>query len=556
MGVFICHCGTNIGGFLDVEDIEEYTKGLPDVVFTQRNLYTCSEEGLSQIKNGIKEHNLNRVIVASCTPRTHEPLFKRVCSEAGLNPYLFNFVNIREHCSWVHMHERKQATKKAKDLIRMGVARVRLLEPEEDIEIDVEPACLVIGGGIAGLTASTSLAKRGFKVVLVERDATLGGLLRDLYKLYPICEDATNVLEGRKREGESYPNLEILTSSEVKEIKGFVGNYEVTVDIQYPRHGIRIIKVGVIIVATGAKVLIPEGLYGYDGKRIITQLELEKRLKEEREKLKRLNNIVMIQCVGARGDKRAYCSKVCCMVAIKNATLISRLNPEAKIYIIYRDIIQVHGTEYEDYYREARDAGILFVRYHPENEPVVSDEYVKIYDEMLGEDILIPYDLLVLSTPLVSWEDASNLAKMLKVPLDENRFFLEAHVKLRPLDFATDGIYVCGTCHWPVSVPEAVSQALGAAARASIPMANKKVRVESIISEVDKDKCIACGLCASVCPYKAIEIKKTEGGKKAEVISASCKGCGSCGASCPMSAITMHQFTDEQILSQVKAVLP
>jgi len=442
------------------------------------------------------------------------------------------------------MQERERATEKAKALIRMGVARAGLLEPLEETEVEVNPCALVIGGGIAGMTCALSLANRGFEVKLVEKEDRLGGTLNRLYKLYPTHEEASKWVQAKAEKLKNNPKIEVLTSSEVKEVKGFVGNYDVTV-----RQGEkeRLFKAGVIIVATGADTLKSVGMYAYDGEHVITQMELERMLKEGR-----LNAdiVVMIQCVESRNEKRAYCSKVCCPTALKNAMLIKEANPDAQVFVLYRDIV-TPGTKYEDYYGKARGTGITFIKHSPERQLVLENGSVRVYDELLGEELILPYDLVVLSTPMVAHNDSKDLAQKLKVPVDKNGFFLEAHVKLRPVDFATDGIYVCGCAHWPANVGESISQAYGAASRASIPMAVGHVKTEPLIPLVNEDECSGCSLCELTCPFKAIQVEETEKGRKAKVIAASCKGCGACGAGCPQKAITMQHFTDEQLLAQV-----
>jgi len=545
VGVFICHCGTNIGGFLSIPELVEYTSNLPHVAFTKDNKYTCSEVGLTEIKNAISENKLNRVVVASCTPRTHEPLFRSTCKEAGLNPYLFQFVNIRDQCSWVHMQDRERATEKAKALIKMGAARAALLEPLEETEVEVSPCALIIGGGIAGMTCALSLANRGFQVKLVEKKDQLGGTLNKLYRLYPTHDEAAKLVQMKSKELTKNSKIEIFTSSRVKEVKGFVGNYDVTIT-HFEEE--KLLRAGVIIVATGSETLKPTDMYNYDGERVLTQIELEEALKQG--KLDDKNSIVMIQCVDSRNERRPYCSKVCCLTALKNSMLIKEINPNTQVFVLYRDIV-TQGTVYEDYYGKAREAGITFIKYQPQRQPIVEEGFVKVFDELLGEELSLPSDLVVLSTPLVAHQDSGELGSLLKVPVDKNGFFLEAHVKLRPVDFATEGIYVCGCAHWPANIGESISQAYGAASRASIPMSVGRVKTEPLIPMVDEDECSGCSLCELTCPFKAIKLEETEKGRKAKVIAASCKGCGACGAGCPQKAITMRHFTNEQLLAQV-----
>lgn len=544
IGVFVCHCGTNIGGFVDVPSVIAYVKELPNVVYAEHNLYTCADDGLRAIKNAIKNHNLNRVVVASCTPRTHAPLFKSACKEAGLNPYLFEFVNIRDQCSWVHMYEKEKATEKTKDLIRMGIAKAVLLEPDEDISVDVEPAALVIGGGVAGMSAALSLADQGFDVYLVEKEKELGGMLKNLHKLYPTYQDSASSIESVIRDVNASTRITVLTSSKVKDVKGYVGNFEVTIENSKEESGL---KVGTIIVATGATVLEPKGLYGYgEYKNVVTQMQLESMLGSGQ--LQRVRNVVMIQCAGSRGQVVSYCSRICCMVAIKNAILLKEKFPDAGFCILHNDI-QVYGAEYEAQYRRAREMGVRFIKYSPERRPVVKETLCIVYDEMLKREMEIPADLVVLSTPLVQTEGAQELSKLMKIPLGQDKFFFEAHVKLRPVDFATDGIYLCGTARGPADVTESVEQSLAAASRAGIPMWNRVFKTEAINSIIEPELCIGCGICESLCPYGAIVIEE----KKAKSIKALCKGCGNCGAACPTHAITMSHFTDEQIRAQVKA---
>jgi heterodisulfide reductase subunit A len=432
------------------------------------------------------------------------------------------------------------------------VARAVLLEPKESISVEVVPAALVIGGGIAGLSAALHLANRGFEVKLVERQAQMGGLLRDVHTLYPTGAPARPFIDERMSAVQSHPRIEVLTEAQVSVVRGFVGNYEVTVARGEREYGF---CVGTIIVATGARELHPQGLYSHDGNRIVTQGELERRLAEGLDpRTAPMRSVVMIQCAGARGEERPYCSRICCMTAVKNATLIRKANPAIDVRVLYRDMLTL-GAEYESLYREAREEGVVFIQYDPQAPPTIGEGQVTVYDARLGETLTIPSELTVLSVPLVGRDGAAELAQMLKVPIDEHGFFLEAHVKLRPLDFATDGIYLCGSAHWPSDVGESVAQAYGAAARASILLRRGQVEVEPITSVVDEGQCIGCGLCEIVCPYNAITLHDSGTGRKAQTVAASCKGCGVCGAGCPAKAISMLHFRDEQIFAQIDAAL-
>ncbi|MBD3253713.1 MAG: FAD-dependent oxidoreductase [Candidatus Lokiarchaeota archaeon] len=547
IGVFVCHCGSNIGGLIDCKELANYAKLLPNVAHSENNLYTCSENGLNSIKNAIEEYNLNRVVVASCTPRTHEILFRNTIQEAGLNQYLFNFVNIRDQCSWVHIKFPNKAYKKAQELIKMGVAKAAKLEPLENIKIDINPSALVIGGGVAGMSAALSLSQQGYKTYIVERENELGGVLNNLYKLFPSNQKADELLKDMIEKISECSNITKYLSSNIIEINGYVGNFEVkiiknriTIDVQ----------VGVIIVAVGSSIFKPHDMYGYDGKIRITQLELERKLDLSEVDAE---NIVMIQCVGSRDEYREYCSNICCMTALKNALILKKENPERKIIILFRDIY-TPGVVSEEYYKKARENGIIFIRYSLENKPKVEEDKVIVFNNYLGNEVSIPYDLLVLSTPLVANDNNKDLAKQLKVPLEENNFFLEAHVKLRPVDFATDGVYVAGSAKWPTNIAEAISQGYAAASRASTLLSHKTLEVEGAtanLPEWNKELCKGCEVCIKVCPYNAI--KKTQE-DDIEIIRALCKGCGTCAATCTKKAITIKHFTNEQIISEILAL--
>jgi heterodisulfide reductase subunit A len=550
IGVFICHCGINIGGIVNVPEVVNYAKTLPDVAYAEANLYTCSQDTQKLILEKIKQNNLNRVVVASCTPRTHEPLFRETVQEAGLNPYLFEMTNIRDQCSWVHMHEPEKATKKSKDLIRSVVAKARLLKPLEKPLIKVTPVGLVIGGGVSGMTAALELARQGFEVHLVEKDKELGGHLRTLQYLLE-GEDPKEKLNALASEVKANDKIHVYLNSEVAEISGFVGNFKAKIrqDGQEKE-----IEHGIVIVATGAVEYQPtEYLYNKDT-RVKTQHELEEEIAEGTFKAK---NVVMIQCVGARTEERPNCARICCGQAVKNSLKIKELSPDTEVFVLYKDI-RTYGFK-EDYYREAAKKGVLFINYTDERKPqVVNDKgqlKVKLWEPVLKEEIEIQPDLIVLSAATIPNPDNKRIAEMLKVPLIQEGFFLEAHMKLRPVDFATEGVFLCGMAHSPKFIDESIAQACAAAARATTILSKKTLEMEGIIANVNEDLCSSCRICESLCPYGAIEMQEKNGKLEAHVIEALCKGCGVCGTACPTKAITMGHFTNEELLAQVQAAL-
>ncbi len=554
IGAFICHCGINIGGVVDVPRVVEYTKTLPNVVYVAENLYTCSQDTQEAIKKAIEEHRLNRIVVASCTPRTHEPLFQDTIREAGLNRYLFEMANIRDQCSWVHMHHPEEATEKAKDLVRMAIAKAALLEPLSTQMVEMNQKALVIGGGISGMAAALKIAEAGFDVYLVEKESQLGGKARKIHYLLD-RENFPALLEQMIQKVEENPRIHLLKNTSIEKVEGFVGNFKTTIN---PGDGFKQIDHGVIIVATGAEEYRPhQYLYGQDP-RVITQKELEEKIALHPDTLRSLKNVVMIQCVGSRNEERPYCSRICCSEAIKNGLRLKSIQPEVNLYILYRDI-RTYGFK-EVYYQRAREEGILFIRYEPEREPKVSQGeeglQIIVHEPILHDDLLIQADLLVLSPAVVApREENERLSQMLKVPLNPDGFFLEAHMKLRPVDFATEGIFLSGLAHGPKSIDESLSQANAAVSRALTLLTKKQLETIGTVSEVNERTCVGCGLCESLCPYQAIEVvlKRTVVGEKrvAQVNKVLCKGCGVCTASCRSGSIDIKGFSTEQIFTQI-----
>lgn len=558
IGVFVCHCGVNIGGYLDVKAVVEYAKTLPFVEFATDSLYTCSVDAQKVIAEKIKEYNLNRVVVASCTPRTHEPLFQSVLVKAGLNPYLFAMANIRDQCSWVHMDKYADATEKAKELVKMAVGKVTFARQLAKQKIGVIKSALVIGGGMAGISAALEIADMGFRTYLVEKTGRLGGKALKL-GLSPTGRSYDNYIKKYIEDIEKNPFVEILLNTEVKSIDGYVGNYSTTVRTGNEENEI---KHGVVIVATGAKEYEPkEYLYGSKAN-VITQLELEGLLRDGRLDADGIKNVVMIQCVGSRDGQRPYCSRVCCNQAIKNATVLKEMDKDTNVTVLYRDI-RSYGLN-EINYLKARKAGVQFVHYEPDSKPQVLDENEKLmitaYEPILGKEITIEADLLVLSSAIEPETEKNKvIAQMLKVPLNQEGFFLEAHAKLRPVDFATEGVYLCGLAHAPKNLKESITQGKAAAARAATVISKDTLETEGTIAQVNEGLCAGCGACEKVCAYKAInvqEIKKRDVTLKKAVINAVlCKGCGTCSATCRCGAIDVNGFSDRQVVSEIECLL-
>ncbi len=562
IGVFVCHCGTNIAGVVNVPSVVEYAKTLPNVVYANNNLYTCSNDTQDVIKEIIKEHNLNRVVVASCTPRTHEPLFRNTIRDAGLNQYLFEMANIRDQCSWVHMMEPEKASEKSKDLVRMAVAKAQMLEPLQTRFVPIIKSALVIGGGVAGMSSVLELAGQGYDVYLVEREKELGGNLRHIHYLLN-GEKPQEELKKLIQHMEDHPKIHLYTEAKIENIEGSIGNFKTTLSTQ----GKSIeFEHGVVVVATGAQEYKPKEYLYEQSEKVVTQVELEERLGAGGEWSTPGNNhfpknIVMIQCVGSRDEERPYCSRICCSVAVKNALKIKEISPDTNVYILYRDV-RTYGFR-EGYYTKARQQNVRFLRYPDDQKPEVTQNgeglQVEVFSPALNAPVEIPADLVVLSAGIVADEGNEEISKFLKVPLNQDKFFLEAHMKLRPVDFATDGVFLCGLAHSPKSVDESIIQAQATASRAATVLAKDSIELEATISHVIDENCDGCAYCIEPCPYQAITLieymSKGSIKKTVEVNETACKGCGCCMATCPKKGISVKGFTLEQLGAQVIAAL-
>ncbi|RJS85906.1 CoB--CoM heterodisulfide reductase iron-sulfur subunit A family protein [Methanophagales archaeon] len=649
IGVYICHCGVNIAATVDVKEVARFANDMPCVVIARDYQYMCSDPGQELIKSDIKEHGLNRVVVASCSPRMHEPTFRNACEDAGVNPYCFEMANLREQCAWVHL-DKDRATEKAKDLVASAVGKAALLEPLERKKVGVIPRALVIGGGVAGIYAALEIADKGFETYLVEKEPSIGGHMAQLDKTFPTLDCSACILTPKMVEVERHKNIQLLTYSEVKEVGGYIGNYNVkikkipryvdehkctgcgecadacrlrdrisndfeaglgkrsaiyvpfpqavpliyTVDaehclyltkgkcgkypackeacpadaIDFEQHEEEIeVEVGTIVVATGYELLDLEEKpdYGYKYDEVLTGLEFERLSvasgptggkiiingKEPKE-------VVFISCIGSRSrkeDECEYCSRVCCMYIAKQAHLVKEKIPDARVKVLYNDV-RAYGKGFEEFYNRSKDEGVEYIRKELEDPVKIvkrneADEKVVIKTIIAGENLEIEADLVVLANAIVPRRDADELAKILKISKSADGFFLEVHPKLRPLDTFTDGIFIAGCCQSPKDIPDSVTQAVGAAIRASIPLMRGEVEVEPLVASVNEAVCVGCGTCEAICPFDALSLKAGV----MRVNEVVCKGCGSCGSACPSGAISMRHFTDEQIYAQIEVMI-
>ena len=557
IGVFVCHCGANISSVVNVPSTVEYAETLPNVVYAQEQLFSCATNSAQEITDLAQEKGLNRVVIAACSPRTLEPLFRDTLREAGLNQYYCDMANIREHCSWVHSKQKEEATQKAQDIVRMSVARARYLQPLQEFDLPVNKAALVVGGGIAGMTCALSMANQNHDVYLIEKDKDLGGMARRLHTTLEGM-DVQAHLKDLIRAVYNNPLIHVFHNATITDVSGYVGNFITTVEAE---GNVKEIKHGASVIAIGADVYTPtEYLYGEDEK-VLTHVELGEEIAKETESVVNAQSVVMIQCVGCRNEDRNYCSRVCCTHAVKNALNLKKVNPEMDIYILFRDM-RTYGCS-EDYYREASEKDVKFIRYDPDDKPQVEATTaegrpvirVAVTDPVLGQKIGIDADVLSLAAAVIPSASTLEIAGHFKVTLSPDAFFKEAHVKLKPVEFAADGVYLCGTAHYPKHIKESINQAYGAAGRVLTLLSHDTVVASGSVCEVNDNDCVSCGACITACTYGAIEFRETPQGRKAWVNPVLCKGDGLCNAKCPTNAIVLKHFTDEELLSQIDAAI-
>jgi len=540
IGVFICHCGKNIAGVVDVPAVVEHVKALPNVVYATNNMYACSQDSQIAMRELIDKHQLNRIVVSSCSTKTHKPLFQETLREAGLNPYLFEMANIRDQCSWVHMHEPDKATGKAIDLSSAAVSKASLLAPIKGIKVSVTRAALIVGGGLAGMTCALNLAEQGYQIHLLEQSEQLGGMAKLINKGFN-HEDIGALVGELKAKIEAHALIDVYTGCSIREVSGYKGNFTTILTDD------REIKHGVTILATGAEEAKPtEYLYGQDP-RVLTQLELDQAIAAGEQRIKDARQIVMIQCVGSREEQRPYCSRICCSKTVQLALQVKAVNPDCTVIVLYRDI-RTYGF-FEDRYREAREQGVLFFRYEQENKPVVEIAaannllQVTATDHVFGTPMQINPDLVILAAPIAPPASNQQLSQLLKVPLNQDGFFQEAHMKLRPVDFSSEGVFMCGLAHSPKNIEESITQAKAAAGRAAVILSRDSLESGGVVAVVDPEKCAACLTCVRLCPFKAPSINQYH---RAEIESVICQGCGTCAGECPNKAITLQGYSDQQ----------
>jgi heterodisulfide reductase subunit A len=551
IGVFVCSCGINIASVIDVEAVRDYAQELPHVAYVENSLFACSQDTQELIKERIKEHNLNRIVVASCTPRTHEPTFQETIKEAGLNKYLFQMANIRDQGSWVHMHVPEAATQRAKDQVRMAVAAAALQPPLQEFDLPVTKAGLIVGGGVAGMEAALGLAGQGYDVALVEKKDFLGGHARKLNSTWN-GEAVQPYVDELVQRVTDHPKIDVHLNSEITEVQGFVGNFTSIIASEGRQTEV---KHGAAIIAIGGHSYKPKEYLYKENPRVLLNLEMDKALREKDPLVMNAKSAVFIQCVGSREPERPYCSRICCTHSVESALRLKEINPDMDVYILYRDL-RTYGLR-ENLYKKAREKGVIFIRFDLENKPQVEQTaggglQVTVRDNILGIPVLLTPDVLVLASAIIV-KDQEKLAKMFKVPLNNDGFFLEAHMKLRPVDFATDGVFVAGLAHYPKPMDEAIAQAKAAAARAAVVLAQDAIRAGGVVAQIDPATCSGCQACVGVCPFGAISYKERE--DVCEVNQALCKGCGTCAANCPSECITLFGFSHKQIYTQVDEAL-
>lgn len=555
VGVFVCSCGINIANVVNVKEVVDYAKALPNVALVENNLFTCSTDTQSLMAKKISDHQLNRIVIAACTPRTHEPMFQDTLREVGLNPYLVEMANIRNQNAWVHQSDPQGATRKAKDQVRMAVAKVVLNKPLDRLQVPVVQKVLVIGGGVTGMTAALDFANQGFSVFLLEAKEKLGGnaaALRTTWQGEPVRP----MVEALIGQVEKDPHIEVYRKARIRTCNGSVGHFTSEIEAA---EGARELHYGAVVIATGGAEYYPtEYLFGEDD-RIMTQLQFDRKIASDAPAIKKARLALFIQCVGSREPQRPYCSRVCCTHSIVSAIALKKLNPKIEVIILNRDI-RAYG-QWEDLYRKARDLGVVFIRYSRERKPkvVCRDDGIKVsvYDTVIRRELQVRADYVVLATAIVP-NDQRHLVELFKCSVNADGFMNEAHPKLRPVDMSVEGLFVAGLCHYPKPLDEAITQAKAAVSRAGVILSRERLQLDAVKSYVTV-RCDGCALCLDVCPYQALTLENWEdNGRKAKRIKvdvALCKGCGLCQATCPKEGVLVHGFTLAQLKAETDAVL-